>query len=127
MKDKSKSVDDLVVGTQYSFKLTPVNVLGDRSFSSISVTAVAHAGASPLQSTASGGALYQGTSGTIQKVQVVSFSSSDCNTDGLHLSFHNSSYTENACDAFSLDFEKKHLRKSQKSEMYMLLVRGLQH
>jgi hypothetical protein len=84
MKDKSKSVDDLVAGTQYSFKLTPVNVLGDRIFSSISVTAVAHAEASPSQSTASGGALYQDTSGTIQKVQVVSFSS-DCNTDLLTL------------------------------------------
>ena len=106
MKDESKSVDDLVAGAQYSFKLTPVNVLGDRIFSSVSVTAVAHAGARPLQTIASGGALYQGTSGNVQKVQVVSFSSSDCNTDGLHLSFHNSSYTENVCDAFSLDFEK---------------------
>ncbi len=91
MKDGSKSIDDLVAGTRYSFKLTPANVLGERISSSISVSAVAHAGASPFQFTASVGALYQGTSGTVQKVQVVSFSSSDCNTDGLHLSFHNSS------------------------------------
>jgi hypothetical protein len=83
MKDISKSVDDLVTaGTQYSFKLAPVNELGDGILSSVSVTAVAHAGASPLQTTAS-----------VQKVQVVLFLSSDCNTDGLHLSFHNSSYT----------------------------------
>ena len=72
---------DLTPNTGYAFKVAPVNAVGEGPLSAASIVTVARAGASPTETTASGGALTKGISGSIQVCRLVQthpFSFSGC-------------------------------------------------
>eukprot|EP00957_Ditylum_brightwellii_P123462 9413241-Ditylum_brightwellii.AAC.1 len=54
------TLTNLIADARYAFKVAPVNAVGDGILSLASITTIARAGASPSQTTASGGALSRG-------------------------------------------------------------------
>jgi len=90
----------------YTFKVTPINGIGEGILLPASITAIAQARASAAQTTASGGALAMGITGSVREEQVVVFASDDCEADQMVLSIMDSPYTNNLCGSSALHFEE---------------------
>lgn len=100
------TVENLIAGGYYTFKISAFNTIGDGILSKASKTVLARSGASASQTTASGSSIYKGIAGTIDEVQVITFLSNDCDRDVLSLSFINMDFsTENLCGLSAVEFE----------------------
>ena len=102
---RTYEVRDIAPNSGYSFKVAPVNSVGDGVLSFASVITIASAGASASKTTASGSALSKGIAGSVHEVQIVTFLSTDCSVDSLKLSFESSDWSKNLCGATADDFE----------------------
>ena len=99
------TVTNLVPETSYAFKVAPLNAVGDGILSLASITAISRAGASPLQTTASGSAISRGIVGSVREEQVIAFFSNDCESDKLILSFQGHKANKNLCKSSAIEFK----------------------
>eukprot|EP01032_Pedospumella_encystans_P006327 gene6327-7580_t len=68
---RTTTVKGLIADTTYSFKVAPINALGEGILSKSSIPVVARSGASPVYTTANGSSLTQGITNDVDEEQVI--------------------------------------------------------
>jgi hypothetical protein len=84
---RSYVVSNLIADTTYSFKVAPVNALGEGILSKETKTVVATSGSSPLYTTAQGSSLSLGITDNVDEQQIIT--AKNCNSSSLLINFGN--------------------------------------